>query len=110
VEAFTAFLVELLEATVDPTGELTPEAILFALARDLVDGELDAATFGERIDDLPDAVTLTQSLSQDPLGLRIPNSRLRVSQLRFVGRRPDHGPGLRVLVAVADACRRHGIC
>ena len=33
VEAFTAFLVELLEATVDPTGERTPEAILFALAR-----------------------------------------------------------------------------
>ena len=32
---------------------------------------------------MPDAATLTQILSQDPSGLPIPNSRLRVSQLRL---------------------------
>jgi hypothetical protein len=83
VEAFAALLLELLDATSDPGGELTPEVVLVALARDLMDGELDAAAFGEPIEALPDAVILEQILSLDPGELFVPNSDIRISELAF---------------------------
>ncbi|MFT5442131.1 MAG: hypothetical protein ACI8W3_001173 [Myxococcota bacterium] len=83
IEVLSTLLYEMLD---DPEPSNTNELMerqLFALARDLVDGEIDATEFGEIIAESPTPAELTQLLTQDLTRLRIPNSRDRISDLNF---------------------------
>ena len=83
LEVLSSLVLDLTEDLTDPTMERPAHQILVGLARDLLDGELDALEFGQAIDDLPHANQLSEYLAEDPRTRRIPNTWQRIEYLNY---------------------------